>query len=324
MRQAFVIRFLGILVILSFIISCIPFKPVVIQVLEPSQIKLGTNYNNVEIHCEYCGDIKPEMLRDTLDRINATVSLNFLHSLKETLEKSPLFQNSEVNLTPPDSVLLHIKDYKSRINSNNLLIVLDSIYLNDTIIETFNKNLNYNLYTYGIIHKFGCKVYTTKRMSLVTDYLLQDTVFWTSPEPLLMLAVNDFPDLLNAVWDTGIKAGEKYGRYLAPYWVEQSRSFYYENVKAFKNAYQLIQTEQLDSAIHVLNLEAEKIQGNVYKAKILHNIAVTYELKNDFDKAYALIDSSLKMNDNKITKNYKDELLHRKVTKIALDWQLSN
>lgn len=275
----------------------------------------------VDIHCEYCNHLEDITYLDSSGKIRANVSLNFLHTLKEKLQQSPIFKNSRLSLIARDSMAGIIKNPLMRSKEEGLILVLDSIYLKDTVLLQRERYTDYLTANFAIAYKFGCKTYLRKNMELNTNYLLEDTAFWPAQNVSLTLYL-EVPEMKDAIWDTGIKAGEEYARYLAPYWVEQSRLFYYGNNKSFKSAFELIQKSQLDSAIQVLKSEAEVKPGKIRAAHAFHNLAVVYELKDDFTNALAMSDSSGKIKNIPTSKDYSETLRLRKIDKIALDWQL--
>lgn len=297
--------------------ACAFYKPIDFQILKPSQVKVGSNNTVVNIHCEYCN--KPELIArlDSSNKFRAKASLNFLHTLKEKLQQSPILQKAHFSLLPHDSLLKEIQNHHSR-EEQGLVILLDSIYLADIIVYQKQKSTNEIIPIYGVIHKFGCKTFQRRNMELIDSYLLEDTVFFPVSYSYGAIVV---PEWEEAVWDTGIKAGEKYANYLAPYWVEQKRLYYYQN-NSFKKAYKYIQKDQLDSAIVSVNEGLKNVKKLKDRAKALHNLAVIYELKDDFPNALALSDSANKIKKTELSTQYSGILRLRKIDKLALDWQL--
>ncbi|NJO83790.1 MAG: hypothetical protein HC828_13985 [Blastochloris sp.] len=170
--------------------------------------------------------------------------------------------------------------------------------MTDTVIEQRGKYSANNVYTYGVIHKFGCKIYDKSSMVLLSNYLLEDTVFELAQVSPWPYTTEDF-SFDNTAWNTGVLAGEKYAHYLAPHWIDQTRIFYYGNNKTFKKAYLLVQEQQLDSAINLLKKEADLKPGTSRSLKSLHNMAVTYELKDDLNNAHKMADSVYNASFNK-------------------------
>lgn len=308
------------MVIIGLLYSCITYKNVDFQAMRPAQIKLGTNFERVDIHCEFCSDPQSVYRMDTLNQSYTIVSLYFLQSLKENLEKSPVFQETKFDLVSSDSLLSMLKDFKTRNQENGLVILLDSIFINDTLI-THKERYQSPFYLYGIIHKIGCRTYYKKTMQILDNHLLEDTLFWP-PQPTIWMLDANIPTAEEARIETGIKAGEAYAHYLAPYWTEQSRYFYYGN-RYFNQAYNFIQKSELDSAVNVLQQQQnEKLSRNMAMMNF-HNLAIAYELKDDMIKAFTMADSSYKIKKTELTKSYIEKLRIRKLDKAALDWQLN-
>ena len=306
--------------VLGTIYSCITYKSIDFQAMRPGQIKLGTGIEKIDIHCEFCDNPNAIYNLDTLDQPYATTSLHFLQSLKENLEKSPIFQETEFAMVSSDSLLSLLKDLKLRKKDNGLVILPDSVYINDTII-TQRQRYQTPFYLYGIIHKIGCRTYDRKTMQIIDNYLLEDTLFWP-PQPTIWMLDTSLPTAGEARIESGIKAGEAYAHYLAPYWTEQSRYYYYGK-KQFNQAYNFIQESKLDSAIHVLQqFGKEKMSRNITMMN-LHNLAIAYELKDDVVNAYTMADSSYNVKKTELTKGYIEKLRVRKLDKAALDWQLN-
>jgi hypothetical protein len=288
--------------------------------MRPAQIKIGTGIEKIDIHCEYCTNPRLIYNLDTLDQPYAVLSLHFLQSLKENLEKSPIFQNTEFSMVSSDSLLNLLKNYKLRSKQTGLVILLDSVFMNDTVI-TQKERYQASSYLYGIIHKLGCRIYDKATMQVINNYLLEDTLFWP-PQPSIWLLEANVPAPDDSWIETGIKGGEAYAHYLAPYWTEQSRTFYYGN-KAFNQSFKFIQNSQLDSALNVLQQFQNKKPGKYVSMMALHNMAIIYELKDDMINAYSMADSSYKTKKTELTKSYIEKLRIRKLDKAALDWQMN-
>lgn len=288
--------------------------------MRPAKIKLGNGIDYVYIHCEYCSNPVAINYLDTSKRMEARVSLNFLHTMKENLQKSPLLEDANFTMLNSDSLLVQLKDYQKRARENAIVIVLDSIYLKDTVIFEKPKHSGSYLYTFGVIHKFGCHTYNQRTMQAIDNYLMEDTIFW--PSQYTEWHAANIVSVEEAYWDTGIKAGEAYAHYLAPYWTEQTR-LYYLGKKEFRAAYKLMQKNKLDSAMNVLHhMDVNSLSKKMHMKK-LHNTAIIYEMKDEVEKALVMADSAQKIRENKVAKHYTERLRLRKIDKIALDWQLN-
>jgi hypothetical protein len=305
---------------LGTLFSCITYKSIDFQALRPAQIKIGTGIEKIDIHCEFCDNPRSIYKLDTLEQVEANVSLYFLKSLKENLEKSPIFENTNFSMISSDSLLTLLKDLKLRRSESGLVILLDSVFINDTLI-TQRERYQTISYLYGIIHKFGCRTYNKTTMQVINNYLMEDTLFWP-PQPSIWMLDANMPTAEDARIETGIRGGEAYAHYLAPYWTEQSRIFYYGN-KYFNQAYRFIQKSELDSALNKLQKYKGENHGRNMTMMNFHNMAIVYELKDDMLNAYAMADSSYKIKKSDQTKFYIENLRIRKLDKAALDWQLN-
>lgn len=308
------------LAITAFLYSCITYKSIEFQALRPAQIKIGTGVERIDIHCEYCNNERAIYLLDSSDQTEAKVALKFLESLNENLQKSPIFQTTRFTTITSDSLLSLLKNHKARNNEPGLIILLDSIFLSDTVINAIDRRSMARFYTYGVIHKFGCRTYVRSNMQILENYLMEDTLFWP-PQPDIWSLEANLPLTGEAYKETGLRGGEAYARYLAPYWTDLSRLYYY-GPKPFNKAYNFLQRNQLDSALHVLNEYLKEKPGKSRKMMNLHNMAVIHELKDDMENAYLLADSAQKVKKSLVTKDYPGQLRIRKLDKIALDWQL--
>jgi hypothetical protein len=282
-------------------------------------VKLGS-FENVDIHCKFCFDTTSIPYLDKAAQTEARISRNFIHTLKENLQRSPLFENSKLNLVSDENLISHLKNFKPGVSKSSLLIVLDSIYLKDTIVVQRDK-YRVKTYAYGLIHRFGCRTYDEVNMQLVDNHLLEDTAFWPAQysEFELMLSLPSFEEI---IWDTGIQAGERYAHYLAPRWEDQSRFFFLGNNDKFKRSYDYLQHDKLDSALTVLLEKDARKVGATRLFKTLYNTAVVYELKDDFSNALIMADSAYAVSNRPEAKDYADVLRKRKIDKLALDWQL--
>lgn len=307
---------------MGFIFSCIPYKNIDFQIMRPAQIKLGPGIETVNIHCEYCGDSSENPLLFEQGQAEELASRNFIFTLSENLQKSPLFTHTKFSILASDTLIHIIKNSDLRRSHNGIVIILDSVRLIDTLLIKRDPGSRFYFYNYSMIHDFGCRVYNITDMSIIDRHIHQDTLFWPGAF-YEQDVIENMPSLTDAVWDTGIKGGEWFAKYLAPYWMEQSRTFFFGGNQAFKNAYNCIQQNMLDSALNILQTDAKTKTNRNTLAKNLYNSAVIYELKDDLENALSAADSSYSLSKSDEAKEYVSKLRIRKLDKTALDWQLN-
>ncbi len=309
------IRIVFSIIVFGIMISCCGVKNIEFQALRPAQIKIGSNPEKVYIHCEYCINPEKSALLSKSENEKATVSVYILKSLRENLEKSPLFRNTVFVMCSSDSLLSVLKDNSKRTREYGLVILLDSIYLeHSNVIEDFDKATYY----YRMVYKFGCSTYNRNSIQVIDNYLLEDTAYWP-PQVLLKREQSlDPPDKI--LFETGVIAGEDYAHYLAPYWTDQSRIFYYGN-KKFNYAYKHLLNNNLDSALMILQKDGTNY-GRRLTSMNFNNMAVIYELKDDLGSAFSMADSAKSIMKTKWGDTYLEKLRIRKLDKAALDWQM--
>ncbi len=265
-------------------ISCISSKKIEFQALRPAKVKLESIPDKIYIHCEYCMNPEKMTLLSNSENDKAIVSLHFLKSLRENLEKSPIFKNTVFIMCSSDSLLQLLKDYSKRTQENAYVILLDSIYLeHSNVIHDYDKSTYY----YKIIYKLGCRTYDRNSIQIVDNYLLEDTAYW--PPQVLLKRESSLSPPDNILIETAINAGEDYAHYLAPYWTDETRIFY-SGSKRFNSAYKKLQVNSLDSAFNILQEGGTKYGRKMTNRKF-HNMAVIYELKDDLKNADDLINA---------------------------------
>jgi hypothetical protein len=320
-----IVRYCLLLSILISYNSCNYYQYINIQVLNPAEIKLGTNIDRMDIHCLYCGSLTPEMEPDSESRMKASVSLNFLHSLQESLEKSPILEKTDVILQSDDSIIQKLADIKGHKFANNCLIVLDSIFIQDVILGDQNKNNSSFLYAFSTIDQFDCKLYKTSNFNLIDHYKQKDTLYWSQFMDSNSLEVFPLLPFRDRIWDAGIKAGEKYAHHLAPYWSKENRLLFSWSHKSLRKANKFMMNNQLDSANQILSNILEKYSTQkVLYSNALHNYAVLMEMQDRIDEAIQAETQSVSIKKYMYLNDYLSVLRRRKLDKIALDWQLAN
>ncbi len=234
-------------------------------------------------------------------------SVKFAKTLRQNLEQTPQIYKTKIRILDHDSLL----NFKSK--APGLLILADSIRF-DQIRKPYR-----NDWMYGIISQFGYTVYSKSRHVIIKKSFTKDTIWFQNT--YLENGVSIF-DRLQASIAVCEQAASECSNYIVPHWQDKSRKYYYQTGGLAK-AYKLIQTSELDSALSVLkNYYNKKSNNPKSRMKALYNMAIVYELKDDFDKAYSMADSSLKIMNNDLSKEYCQILYSRKLDKNVLDWQL--
>ena len=209
--------------------------------------------------------------------------------------------------------ILSLEDYRFHTDIN-ALDVGDSFYL--------------TLDAFGTAY---WKVYD-KDGYILDTYVQNDSIFWDSfvvKNNSNELAV---PDLEDALETLGSYMGGEYTKRVSPVWERNSRAIFTRGHHLFARANDLVQVQHWNEAAKVWYYVFQN-GSKLQKAISAHNIALSYEMRNDFDEAieWAKISKkqfgelkSWQINNSivKMSEEYIDILLERQKDSIKLNEQL--
>lgn len=268
-------------------------------------INIGDDFSNIYIYCKHIN--KNDHYVSSSGDIIPYSSVKFSRTVKSNLEKTPQLYRTKIRILDHDSLLVFRK------KTPGILIIADSIKFTQV------KKVYRNDWIYGAVYNLGYSIYSRSRNVLIKKSLKSDTIWFQNTYLENGLSVFD---RMQASITACELAAEECANFLVPHWQDKSRKFYYQ-AGSLSKAFKLIQQNNLDSALRVLeNYYQKKSDDAESRMKALYNMAVIYELKDDFEKAYSLADSSLKIMANEHSKNYRQILYGRKLDKEVLDWQL--
>ncbi len=285
--------------------SCVSTKNIEFQVLKPAMINVGDDFSNIYIYCKEISqkDLWVSNKRDIIPFSH----VKFSRTLKQNLEETPQLYRTRIRILDHDSLL----SFKKK--SPGILILVDTMRF-DQVKKAYR-----NDFIYGVASQFGYSVYSKSRHVTVKKSFRKDTIWFQNTYLENGLSVFDRIQASISVCE---QAAKECSDYIVPHWRDISRKYYYQT-GTFSKAYKMIQKNELDNALKVLeDCYDKKARDPECRVKALYNMAIIYELKDDFEKAYTLADSSLKIQDNELSREYCQILYKRKLDKEVLDWQL--
>lgn len=215
----------------------------------------------------------------------------------ESLKKTDDFLSS----TSPSET--EIADLATK-NQVNAVISLDRILVNDNVAELFNQEENTFLaYMEARFEKHWTVFFPEmhQKFNLVT----KDTVYWESESYYRQRALNGLPVRRDALIDGALITGAKDVDKFIPYWEKVDRYFFNFNKKSFKPGMDAVYKKDWEGAITCWKDLLSKTKSETFKAKIAHNLAVVYEIKEDLSKAYEYSNKSLEIFMNSVVVDYK-------------------
>ncbi|MEA4983330.1 MAG: DUF6340 family protein [Paludibacter sp.] len=192
----------------------------------------------------------------------------------------------------------------ARKNQVNTVISLDRILVNDNVAELFNQEENTFLaYMEARFEKHWTVFFPEmhQKFNLIT----KDTVYWESESYYRQRALNGLPVRRDALIDGALITGAKDVDKFIPYWEKVDRYFFNFNKKSFKPGMDAVYKKDWEGAIACWEDLLSKSQSETFKAKIAHNLAVVYEIKEDIGKAYDYSNKALEFFTNSVIVEYQ-------------------
>ncbi len=169
---------------------------------------------------------------------------------------------------------------------NNLVDLLQVDFLISVEDIILNAEMNEYLISEFIISqlevetKASMKAYLPNRVSHIFKDQITDTLYWDLNDP-----ANFYMKEKQLVEEASIFAGERLASRLAPQWKTAERLLYIDGNKTLREANKLIKKNQWESAFDLWNDFYNSSDNVKNKMKAALNIAVYYEMKDNFEKA---------------------------------------
>ena len=284
-----------------FLSSCSNLLFTSLDVLRPAKIAFAPEaknlliVNNTVTQPANYGH-KTQMLNEKEKNILlATDSLSIfcLGALKEELDAKNFF--SSVQLIP--NSINAGRDFNKvfDINTDSLkslckayqvdaVLSLDKIKENDDLSEfyitetsTYLSTLEVKFETFWSIH------YPNK--PFVTPIQFKDTVYWESESYFRRKAMSDLPYRPDALIDGALNVGQKSINRFVPYWEKVDRYFFNSQNKLMKKGMDSVYVKNWKAAIAYWESALKKSKSQWLQAQAANNIAISYEILGDIDKA---------------------------------------
>ena len=316
-------NWLPVCILVFSLSSCIGYRYVDIQVLNPSPTKLPP-----EINLHVIEPLKPDsnyiVFKLRQNAANKPYLFNmFIHNFdstfKQHFEESPVNIKSKVVIQDETAFRSELKRKSiSELKKNTQLIFRELTLIEKEPILAFNEE-DYSFYS----QKSFCYDIMIELVNIATDqiydsYLFQDTITWTSHNYYKELASRDLPTMIEAMADVGKLAAEKYSNRNAPCWVTEERFLYYSNNKYMREGYKKFIADDLDGAIASWRRLYE-IGTKQLASAAAHNIALAYEFQDDLENSETWLNNSLSLRSNLDTKLYLTKILERKAKRKELE-----
>jgi hypothetical protein len=314
--------------------SCYSVRQLEIEVLEPAEIELPGDLDNVSLinrtrypYLESSSN-PLEIVKSTSLDIDSIASHEYLTALGNVLISSPVLNATtpvDLRRFKPSDPFSHL-DWTTVKNicdtaGTDGIVSLEYFQIKDTLWVDYLPEY----YTYESVLQFQnfslWRIYDPFEKKVVDEYLLKDTLYWTSHGNTSDELVAGLPDKLSAAFESCFIAGEEYGFRITPIWVPVKRFYYTGTGRRMQEATAAFAKDSLDVAIAYWK-ELATASRKPLAARAAFNMALASELQDQLDVAVEWAIKSYFLDKKSSTKKYIDILTERRKKKEIVEEQL--
>jgi hypothetical protein len=308
--------------------SCVSYRYIDIQVLQPGSVNLPSNIRTLHIIEPGIESVDHDIAIRSKAHGNDFYYKLFVQAFDSVLNNY-LHDSPDFN----DVIVLVQKNNQWQDEARNIPIgekekhgVLSIV--GQTLIDTIKPDTyipdNEYGYSYYSFYSLYCrsKIEFTNpgRTKFYDTYIYSDTLTWSYRSMYADEASLNIPSASEAILQTADKAAGEYAHWLAPYWVSDERMLFYSNNKYMRLGYNFFVENKLTEAIQSWKYIYEA--GTPLLASVAaHNIALAYEMLDDYDSSETWLNNSLTFKWHIQTEYYLGKIRQRIKFKQILDKQ---
>lgn len=310
-------RFLPIiLLVLSFSSCKTAMLYTTLDVLRPAQVEFAPDVENLLIvnnsaiqpvdsgHTVRLFNGKPQSISVSTD----SVALFCLSVLADEIESTDFFSMVDLHLES----LRKNQDFKSlvplqRETVKNLcemydadaVLSLDHVVVRDEVVEHYDYDWGMYLALLAVRHETLWSIHYPGRVG-VTAVHFKDSLFWESEAYNRKKALEELPDRQDAIIDGALSVGQNAAKRFIPYWEKSDRYFYDSNNKLMKQGMDSVYVKNWKGAIALWEQVFYTSNKSNLKAQAANNIAIAYEITENYDKALEFVKIAIDIFNSKI------------------------
>jgi hypothetical protein len=288
--------------------SCTSMLYTSIDVLRPAKVTFDKDASNLLIlnnsvsqpesyghTVELSGDKKKNVSVNT-----DSLAIFCLSVLNEEFQKNEFFHVTQLNLSSVNvgnsflSAKMPLMDtlkFMSQLYNADVVLSLDKIKVNDRLADYYDNEGNY---FYALLEANYETTWSVSypKLNKSQSYTFKDTIYWDAESYQRKNALDALPNRYNALIDGALYVGQNMMKKLVPWWDKEDRYFFNINNKVVKQGLDSVYVKNWNAAIE--NWKNGLAKSNIpTQAKMLHNMAVAYEISGDMPKAIETIKKSL-------------------------------
>lgn len=187
----------------------------------------------------------------------------------------------------PDTLSTETVDSICKVYNTDALMVLEQF--STKVMTDFSKDVNQmdnwssNSYYASLDLKYNTLFRIYKPGSITKEIPLTDTIYWESADNQLELMLNKLPSVKQALISAAIKIALDVDAKISPTWIPEKRGYFILNRKNDRGK-QLMDENKIAEARGYWMEKSQSTHKKI-KGRAEFNIALTYELEGDFDRA---------------------------------------
>lgn len=338
-----------IFVCLSIFASCKSYTPFYIDVLKPAPTILPPGKQKILLINRSMNDHFSNLNSDTLNKSISFAKKKARYAVLDSIASDSILktlsaffnENGLLNIVIPKNPNL----YKG-VNAKYILTKLDWSYVNKmcnlyhtdmlAALEVYYTDIT-TLYSklktgdtallhhaeFDIAYQTHWRIYDPEHKKVVTQHMIKDTISWGYTTSSQLDLIKNIPDIRDALCHASYEAAIEYANQISPKWLTQKRIIFNKGDKILSESAKLIQLNQFTEARDLLTNKLPQLSAN-NKSKASYNIALSFELEGNIDKAIYWANRSNKIQFRNQVVEYLKILNIRKTTIQKIEESLSN
>ncbi len=317
-------------VILFLTTSCTIYKEYPIDVYKPGKIAIPSTaknvalvyrnfkFNNDTLQHYYKDDYRLVKAKNDPEKLDSLMATFCLQELAQNLKSKNLF--NRINIFPElfkqhsgkklPALNFDVIDKLTSETNTDILISLETFsYFYSEYPDEYNVAKPRQVITAAV-----WAVYNPAIQKVIERKTMIDTVFWNAYDDNGNYDKNSkLPPRLNALKIAAQLAGENYSKRFFASWVKANRMYSVPPLPDFEAAEKYVQKNDWDNAILLWKRYADDKNGRM-AINARYNLALGYEMKDDFDASMQWLDAALKIaTDYRSKEDIKRILQYKKV-----------
>jgi len=214
-----------------------------------------------------------------------------LSVVNEEFQKNEFFSQVQLHLPTVNqsgsflatkSLVSDMKLMSEQYNAD-VILSLDKIKVNDRISDFYDaETMNFYALLEANFETTWSVSYPARNK--IQTYTFKDTIYWDAESSGRKKALEALPNRYNALIDGALYVGQASMKKFVPWWDKEDRYFFNFENKALKQGLDSVYVKNWTAAIEhwEKGLPAASVSS---KAKLLHNLAVAYEISGNMPKA---------------------------------------